>query len=228
MNKPLFSLFVIVLSIVFAFFYIKPEYALSQKLSADLITISSSFKDPDAVKTLIRETEKNLQSVNSSDLLRFNVFLPETVDPVRFANNIQHLGFKNGILLEGINVAGLSGDAKKNTLGNTETMLSSATRGIVNTVLPSMSDTAQTQSGIGSALTITSLNGKYISTKASFTFTTTYEKLLIFLNDIEKSLGLINITEFSFHPILVVDTKNAKNSPLMYQFMFTVETYSLK
>lgn len=203
MTKPFFSFIIIVISLGFAFFYVRPEYSLVQERSADLATLAVTSKSSSMIKTLINETEKNLNSVNSADLARFDIFLPETIDPIRFANNLQHIGITNGLVLENIKVE----EPARNT-----------------------QDGAGTQSSPVVQSQGAALEKKYATTKANFTFTTTYEKFHIFLNDIEKSLGLINITTLSFQPVVEApDPKKIKIvGPQIYQFTVAVETYSLK
>lgn len=179
------------------------------------------------IKTLINETEKNLNSVNPEDLARFDIFLPETIDPIRFANNLQHLGTTNGLVLENIKVEepvrGVAGDSAQGGVAL-------AAQGLTNTF--SLGTKISQADGLiaGSGSSRTASEKKYVTTKANFTFTATYEKFRIFLNDIEKSLGLINITTLSFEPVVETpDSKKIKSvGPQIYQFTVAVETYSLK
>lgn len=207
MTKPFFSFIIIVISFGFAFFYVRPEYSLVGERRADLDTLMVTSKSSNMIKTLINETEKNLNSVNSVDLARFDIFLPEVIDPIRFANNLQHIGITNGLVLENIKVE----EPARNTQDSAG--LSAGNQ---------PSPITQPQGAV--------LEKKYATTKTNFTFTATYEKFHIFLNDIEKSLGLINITTLSFQPVVETpDPKKIKSVGLqIYQFTVAVETYSLK
>lgn len=208
MFKPIFSLIVIILSVIFAFFYVVPEYNRAQEYRVDLAKLIQISKNADEIEILIGQTEETLKSVDATGLSRFAVFLPETSDPVRLANNLQRMGLANGVVLQNIkveeSVAGIQKSANENKTeqGNWAT-----------------------KSGTVSG------DKKYATTKANFTFTATYEAFGKLLFDVEKSLGLINITALSFAPVpVVVDTKNTKQveSPPLYQYVVAVETYSLK
>ena len=73
---------------------------------------------------------------------------------------------------------------------------------------------------------------KYVTTKASFSLTTTYEKFLILLSDLERSLGIINITGLSFQEhkesLGTRDIRNTQKGTLLYKYTVEIETYSLK
>lgn len=232
MNKPLFSFITILLSIGFAFFYVKPEYTLVEGRSANLTTLADIAKGSGRIKKLINDTEKNLNGVDSADLARFDMFLPEVIDPIRFANNIQRIGFTNGVVLENIKVeepaVGTSKNIGLNSSGQSQQ--GGAIQGVVNTFsMGSKGDQTQ-RTTLDGMISGAVLEKKYATTKTSFGFTSTYEAFGKFLFDIEKSLGLINVTALSFHPsIETTDVKKIKRgSPPMYQFTVTIETYSLK
>lgn len=213
MIKPIFSLIILVFSVGFGFFYAKPEYDQVQNTLADSQQLDKTSQSASEIKDIIAETGKSLSAVDPDDLARFDVFLPETLDSVRFANNLQHIGMVNGLVLSDINVE--QQEKKKNTTATTSKVPSSAL------------------SGVGSVAAVaggTVAEKKYTATKASFTFVTTYSGFLLFLNDMEKSLGLINITSLSFKelPVNVGEKTVQKNLPSLYQFSIGIETYSLK
>lgn len=228
MTNPIFSLIVILLSVGAAFFYVRPEYTLVQKRGADLVALTETAKKSSSIEGLISKTEKDLDSVDPADLARFAVFLPETVDPIRFANNIQHVGVVNGIVIEDLKVEEQSTGASTNTAEASSA--GGAARGVTNTFsLGSKVDQAQGAT-LGGSVAGVAKERNYATTKATFSFTTTYEKFSLILNDLEKSLGLINVTDLSFAPAEDVATtqKSKKPEPPAYRFLVTIETYSLK
>lgn len=235
MNKSLVSFIVILLSLSFAFFYVKPEYSLVQQRSTDLANLTRTSESSAKIKALIGETEKNLNRVEPADLARFDVFLPEVVDPIRFANNIQHIGLRSGILLGNIVVEEPAKDSQKTAASNSglPSVLGGAARGIDNTFsLGSKVNQAQ-GTNLETGATGSAQGKNYVATKSSFTFTSTYEAFGKFLFDMERSLGLINVTALSFRPVTVAaDAKKTKNvepaTPPMYQFTVSIETYSLR
>lgn len=231
MTKQLFSFIVIILSLIFAFFYVKPEYTLMQERRADFANLVETSNISAIVKTLIRETGRNLSSVAPSDLARFSVFLPDVIDPIHFANDLQNLGTMNGVILENIKVTEPKNLDQKSTGVSSQGVVTQLAQGIVSLG----SDPKQAQSVVPSenpvvATTNTpSTQKEYVVTKASFTCTATYEKFSLFLESLEKSLGLVNVTALSFTPYIETDPQKIKmGGEQAYEFSASIETYSLK
>lgn len=226
MTKPIISFVILILSIGFTFFYVVPAYNLNKERRSDIESLSKILSTSAEIKTLIEKTKTNLSSIEPSGLSRFEVFLPEKIDAIRFANNIQYIGRKNRIILSDIKVEGTS----NGTLNNNVSGGAGATQGLVNTIsLGAKIDQAQgtnTQSPAQGTVS----DGKYVATKASFTFVATYETFQLFLDDLEKSLGVIDLTSLSFAPIQddVAAKKSKTPPPSTYQYTMAVETYSLK
>lgn len=231
MNKPLLSFATIILSIGFALFYVGPEYSLVQERSSSLSGIKETLNSSEKIKTLISETEKSLNSVDQGALDRFKVFLPMSIDPIRFANSLQHMGLKNRIILENIKIEGPTNGGQASS---SEVKSASAVQGVVKTfsiaedvAQPGVSTTAR--GGTSSAS-----GGEYLATRATFSFVATYETSQLFLSDLEQSLGLIQITALSFAPVEEAATPDAKKIKIavvaapFYRYTATVETYSLQ
>lgn len=223
MTKPIISFVVLILSIGFGIFYVKPEYNLFQERKNDIASLSEILKNSNNIEPLINQTIENLKSIDSAGRSRFEVFLPQRVDPIRFANNLQHIGLANGIVLQNIKVTDASTD-KQATGGS-----SGAFQGLVST-LSLGSKIEQAQGSVATNGGSTLPQKKYATVKAVFTLTTTYETFKLFLNDLEKSLGLINVTSLSFTPVQepVDPKKTTANVPSHYQYTVEIETYSLK
>lgn len=221
MIKPILSLIIIVFSLGFGFFYVKPAYDHVQGVRADLAQLDLTSQSAGEIKDIIAETGKSLSTVDPDDLARFDVFLPETLDSIRFANNLQHIGTVNGIALSDIKVDQQE-KQKKNTSAKP-----AAGAGTVNKVFTIERPVAEGAPAVKGGV---ETEKKYVATKASFTFATTYSGFLLFLNDLEKSLGLINITDLSFRELSASadDKGSQKGLPSLYQFSIGIETYSLK
>lgn len=227
MIKPILSLIVLILSIVFSIFYVKPEYDRVQSARADLGKLSGIAEDTDKIKALIKQTGEILNAVDADVLARFNVFLPEKLDPIRFANNLQSLALKNGIILSGIKVE----ERKIDTTSKPTTKPVAKSVDGVGGASSAFSITGQPfGADVGKATGVTVSEEKYVVTKTSFLFSTTYPGLLLFLKDLEKSLGLINVTSLSFKPLSSSTTDKKPKEALtgLYQFTIEIETYSLK
>ncbi|MGB2580343.1 MAG: hypothetical protein WBC83_01480 [Minisyncoccia bacterium] len=217
MTKLIISFIVLVLSAAFAFLYVLPAYNVSKERRADIETLSKNLSTSDEIIQLIADTKNNLNSIESSKLARFEVFLHEEVDPIRFANNIQNIGADNMVSMTSIKVDIPGQDAKQG--------------GALQTggVAQSVADQLSLEAKLNQAEGTTQAGKKYATTKATITFETSFERFQLFLNDLETSLGLMDVTGLSFVVSSETDeTKMATQSSPNYQFIMTVETFSLK
>lgn len=228
MTKPIISLIVLILSIGFTFFYVVPEYNINKERRGDILSLSNILSTSEEIKTLTEKTKKSLASIPPSGLSRFEVFLPEKIDNIRFANNIQHIGMKNRIILLDIKVEG----AKNGTQNSVTQSDNSAVQGFVK--VASLDSKINQAEGAYTMNPAGGVDGsaykKYVTTKASFTFTSTFEAFQIFLYDLEKSLGVIDVTSLSFSPVAQAPSSGGgrTSSSLTYQYTMAIETYSLK
>lgn len=226
MTKPIISFIVLVLSIGFVFFYIMPAYNESVKRRGNIENLSKTLSTSSEIKTLIEATKTNLGSIKQSELDKFEVFLPEKIDTIRFANNIQNIGRKNRITLSDIKVDESVGGASNSNA----VLLPTASKGLADKIsLGAKIDNAE---GIGeqSVQSKPSTAGEYATTKASFIFTSTFETFQSFLDDLERSLGVIDVTSLSFSlaPANTSGTSPKKTPPPTYLYTMEIETYSLK
>ena len=227
MTKPLISFAVLLLSIGFAFFYVVPAYNLNKERRGDIESLTKILSTSGEIKTLIEKTKKNLSGIDPSGLSRFESFLPSKIDPIRFANNIQYLGRKNRLVLSDIKIEEPASVSKGGVVAGQV--------GPVQSVLNTLSIGSKIDQAQGSMDNVPALPGaetgssKYATTKATFSFSATYETFLLFLADIEKSLGLINLKSLSFSVLPDTSTsKSTKTTTPIYQYVMEIETYSLK
>lgn len=224
MIKPILSLIVIVISAGFAFFYVRPAYERLDTKKADLSMLNETLTSADEVQKTIRETKKNMESITPAEYTRFETFLPEEVDEIRFVNNIVHMGIQRNIAVEEIKIL----EKKEGRVGGNTTAGASAVTG-VNKVfsLNQLSDEATPN--------LTAKNdalAKDFSTrKVNFSFVASYPVTLLFLGDLERSLGLINVNNLTLEEYKDTDTsKNKKttgSSVPRYRSTVEIETYSL-
>lgn len=225
MTKLIASFIVLVLSTTFAFLYVLPAYNVSKERRADIETLSKNLSTSDEIIQLIADTKNNLNSIESGNLARFEAFLPEEVDQIRFANNIQNIGIENMVNIVSIKVD-IPGQG---TQQDGTSQASDLTQNLTNQL--SLDSSLKQADGINVQVygIATEAEKKYVTTKATITFETSFEKFQLFLNDLETSLGLMDITGLSF--VLssgTAEEKMATQSSPEYQFLMTVETYSLK
>ena len=227
MTKSITSFIVILISAAFGFFYVKPAYDLVQGRRSEVASLSNILSSSSKIQTLIDQTTENLEGVSSTELARFAVFLPETIDDIRFANNLQHIGLINGIVLQGIKVKATSDDKQSKQSD------SAGTRGAQQGVVRTFSLESKIQQspiiGLGVPKPSAPAGKKYTTTKASFSFSATYESFRLFLNDLERSLSLVSVTSLIFTPIAeTTDAKKLRSvAPAIYQYVIEIETYSL-
>ena len=195
MIRPIFSVIVLAFSLIFVFVYGMEKWTLVQEHLTNLVTLDETLKKSEHIKKLIAETGENLKAVPKENLDRFAVFLPEKIDDIRLANTIQHIGYSNNLLLEGIKV-----------------------------------EKSATSSAAGDTASKSSVSDKkYKATKVTFALSASYDAFLLFLDDLEKSLGLINVTSLSFTSIGDGgSTTSKKVGPPLYHFVVGMETYSLQ
>ncbi len=223
MIKTIFSLLVIVMSGTFAFYYVEPAYSRMQERRIDLETLNETFKNAEIIKDLIKKTGESLRSVSKIDSDRFDIFLPETIDIIRFSNNIQHLARTNGIVLDNIET---DAEQKGTTTSRDMSAVILLARG--TEALGRISPTQDIVAGVVEQNV--GNEKKYVATEIRFSFTSTYQSMQLFLNNLEDSLAIININELSFSPVAVLpgDTEDVSSTELLYEYTVEAETYSLK
>lgn len=240
MNKLFFSFIVILISIGFAYFYVQPLYVSTKTRHDDFTTLMGIISKANKIEEMIKKTGDTLSSVDLVNRDRFAKFLPETIDPLRFANDLQHLGALNGIVLEDIRLLEVhakgmneTGDTAS-TGGTTQNVVNVFTIGRKEELKLAAEEKASVAAATKASFVITSavaIDGKkYSTTKASFNFDTTREKFNSFLYNLEESLGLINVLSISFAPVQLSpeDLKLKVAPPPVYKYTMSIETYSLK
>lgn len=214
MIRPILYIIVIIVSLGFALLNVRPAYYRVEARRAFLESLNNASNSTDKIKALIGQAEKELSKIDPVNLEKFNVFLPETIDEVRFINNLSHIGSLNGIVLENINV-------EKAENSPTSSQGESLKKNLIT--LPSFpyAPTPASSGGVPS-------EKKYVTTKAHFSFNAPYKEALVFLNNLEKSLGLINITALSFSPQEQKSGTKAGSGSISYRYTLELETYSLR
>ena len=104
MIKPILSLIVIVISAGFAFLYVEPAYEKLNTKKTDFAMLSDTLTSADEVQKIIRETKKSMEGITPAEYKRFEAFLPEKIDEIRFINNIVHMGIQRNIAVGEIKI----------------------------------------------------------------------------------------------------------------------------
>lgn len=220
MNKPLVSFGVIVISAIFAYLVVYPAYVGMQVHRADIVGLGDTLAQAHTVTKLIEDTSTSLAGISDDEKKRFEAFIPEDFDEIRFANDLQHIGASRGIILDGIKV-----DAPV-----AEIRAVASARGFGGAVENTFSldrPAPGSQTTVATSGTPDANNKKYRSIKTSFGFTAPYSTFLLFLDSLEKSLGLINVTSLALSPA-PPEQGAPRNAPPQYRFTVDIETYTLK
>ncbi len=220
MIKPILSLIVIIISAGFAFLYVQPAYERLDTKKADLAMLNETLTDADEVQKIIHETKRSMESITPAEYKRFEAFLPEKVDEIRFVNNIIHMGIQRNIAVGEIKIL----DEGKKSAGDTKTG-ASAVAGVSKVFsLNQLSDDVTTNTSPQNE----TLVKDFSSRKVSFSFVASYPVTLLFLGDLERSLGLINVNTLALeeHKDTSKDKKTTSSVPL-YRSTVEIETYSL-
>lgn len=236
MSNSTVPILAIILSLGFGLFYVKPEYTLAQERIANIAELARIVAKKDKINELIGGIDETLNTVKEDDRARFETFLPATADPIRFANNLQHFGLSHGVVFENIKVEEPTTVSRKGATQGVGTAVGGAVQGLVNvlTVVGKKEDVSTMATNVTNVTKVAtdSSDKKFAITKASFAFTSTYEKFGGLMFDMERSLGLIKVVSLSFAPVEsssdTKKTKTVEQAPASYRFTFTVESYSLK
>lgn len=221
MIKPILSLIVIVISAGFAFFYVRPAYERLDTKKADLAMLNETLTNADEVQKIIRETKENMESITPAEYTRFEAFLPEKMDMIRFVNNIVHMGIQRNIAVGEVKIL-----AQESMASGAPTAGASATAGVSKVFsLSQLSDE-------GTATASSANNGSqgaFSLHKVSFSFVATYPVTLLFLGDLERSLGLINVNTLALEEYKDTSKNKKTTGSTVPQYRSTVEieTYSL-
>lgn len=218
MIRSISYIIVIIISLGFTFLNVIPAYYRVEEKRAFLESLNSASNSTDKIRTLIDQTEKELSKIDPVNLDKFNVFLPETIDEVRFINNLSHIGSLNNLVLEDISI-------EKKEKSPTSSQGESVKKNSI--ILPSFPYTPTSGSSDASSGGITS-EKKYVTTKARFSFSAPYKEATVFFNNLEKSLGLINITALSFSPQEQKSGIKGGSGVISYRYTVELETYSLR
>lgn len=184
---------------------------------ANLQVLNKSVTDTEKIKESIDQTVKSLNSVNPLIIKRLEVFLPESVDEIRFVNNLQGISVKNGLVISNILI---EDDGKEIRVGGA---------GMGGNIKRESAPLPQ-----GVALKASSSEEKkYVTTKIKFDVVARYDGFRLFIDDLEKSLGLINIKSLEFQEYKEPSAGVSKTSIIKevvprYMFKVEIETYSLK
>lgn len=187
-----------------ALFYVVPLYGEVRAQQSDLQVLKKTLQDTNEINGVIDETTKIMNSIEPGVMKRLDVFIPSTLDTIRFVNNIHEVGTKNNLALNNIKIEEKKGETPIGVEVVQRTPIVSGDQ-----ALP--------------------YNDLYTTTKISFDVIATYAEFQLLVDELEKNLGLVNIKSLVFEETKESDKLHKKGAGAsVYLFKVEFETYSLK
>ncbi len=201
MFNTISSIALLLISIGVAFMYITPKYGDIMNLQSNNSELSAALVKAKDIDNISKNLSEKMRSLPKEDLDRLERLLPLKFDELRFVNDLQGAGERNGLKIQGIMIT----DTPTNASGGQQPQQSPGTTGGATTP-----------------------NRGYITHKFSFTVSAQYKTFIVFLKDLERSLEFTDINSVSLATtgVLGQGGKQASSDTYNYQVEFT--TYSLK
>lgn len=190
-TRTLISVTLIVVSILIAFFYIKPLYKDIMKVrdkKAQLETALRKTKDIGDRISVLRSKMNNMSTVN---LDKIDAILPQDIDNMRYMNMLSSLVESYGLQISNLKIKNLD---KKKTSGGVD-----------------LSNIAGNKNS----------SQKITTVGVDFSVTTSYEKFKDLLKAIEKSLVLFNVDSLSFDSVQKEKTTSNSKDTYTYNIKLT-------
>lgn len=181
-----------------AFMYITPKYTDIMNLQSNNSELSAALVKAKDISNSSKDLSEKMRALSKDDLERLDRLLPEKFDDLRFVNDLQGVGERNGLKIQGITIT----DAPSNASGGQSQ--------------PSAPDSAK------------SANKGYVAHTFSFTVSASYKTFIVFLKDLERSLEFVDMNSvfLATSGASGQGGKQASQDTYTYQVEFT--TYSLK
>ena len=195
--KFLTPILILLAAVGIFFWYVDPTYRDIQSLQAQANQYQSVLQSANDAATRRDSLINKFNSVSSDDLNHIQKALPDTADPVQLALVIGSYASKYGASIQEVTLPSLFRPATTTSLGAQAANLPSA----VSALDPDKNN--------GSA---------YEIVPVSFKVDLTYNNFLSFLQDLERNLRIVDISNVAF----------TANSTGIYDYTFTVNTYWLK
>ncbi len=202
MFNTISSIALLLISIGVAFMYITPKYGDIVKLQSNNSELSAALVKAKDIDNISKDLSEKMRSFPKEDLDRLERLLPLKFDALRFVNDLQGVGERNGLKIQGIIIT----DAPINAPGGQQQ--------------PQQPQGTPNGSGITA--------GGYITHKFSFTVSAQYKTFIIFLKDLERSLEFADINSVSLTTSAVLGQAGKQASPDTYNYQVEFTTYSLK
>jgi Tfp pilus assembly protein PilO len=188
MNRNITALILIVLAIGVYFTYTSGQIAVLKSIQAENSQYLSAIDNAKKLINLRDSVLNQYNAISDGDKARLNKLVPDNIDNVRLIIDISGIAARHGLTAAGIKTSA-------------DTNISAAST-------PSQSAPNQIVSGAGGLSTVT----------VTFNVTTTYTNFITFLQDLERSLRILDVTSIT---LSASDTGT-------YTYGVTLNTYWLK
>lgn len=204
--KNTISLILIAAAVWIFWSYTDPIY----KEADGLKEVRADYKTKLAQANEFRQKYENLaveyQNFSEANLTRLSRLVPETVDTVRLVMDVNDIAAKQGLLIKNIKISEQTKETdKKDNLPNPPLVTAPPSAGLTPEVIR-----------LGAA------DQGFNSIDLNFSVTGSYEQFVAFLQDLERDLRILDVTEIKF---AVVTDPIKGNS---YDFNLGLRAYWLK
>lgn len=199
MFNTITSIALLLISGGIAFIYISPKYDEIQNLRNNSSELSAALVKAKDIDNISKSLSEKMRSFPKEDLDRLERLLPLKIDELRFINDLQGVGERNGLKIQGI------------AFTDVATSISPIVSGGQQQDLPRKNNSAG-----------------YVSHKVSFTVSAPYKTFIVFLKDLERSLQFAEINSISLSTT-GGSSQNGKSTSLdTYGYQVEFTTYSLQ
>lgn len=191
--RNIFAILLILASFGIYYGYTKNVFADVSSTKVQLVDLDATLAKADMLDEEKQSIQNTINSFNESDKEKLNTMIPDNADNVRLIINIQNIAQTSGLAIKDIKVNDEAGQTGQITNANTADQASGIENG-------------------GS-------DQSYNSVKLSFSVSSTYPNYVQFVEKLEQSLRLVDITSLA---IKSTDNNN------IYQFDTTLKAYWVK
>ncbi|MDO8573032.1 MAG: hypothetical protein Q7S11_04730 [bacterium] len=201
MFNTISSIALLLISGGIAFMFITPKYDDIITLRSNSAELSSALAKAEDIGNISKDLSDAMRSLPREGLEKLERILPLQFDDLRFINDLQGVGERSGLKIQGITTTGIPINVSADNAG--------AQQLTPGRVAPTVGATAEST--------------KYVAHKFSFTVVANYDQFIVFLKDLERSLEFIDIDSIS-----LTTSSAPKGTSEGYNYQVELTTYSLK
>ncbi len=204
MFKALTPIIGILVAVGLFFTYVQPTFEDVKMIQSETAQYAQAVDRASELQQRISELRAQQNAISISDLERLEAFLPNRIDEVSLLIDIDALATENNLALSNIKVNAESESGDEGGAPATDPAMDP-------TLDPTFDPTANIGTPAGTA------SSQYTSLDISFTVNGTYNDFRVFLDEIERSLVLMEVADLVF----------AESEGDLMPFEVTLRFYSL-